>query len=230
VSESLGRIDKPSADAFKDKRKLMTVFLVFEHSSAPEEYREKCARYWQQVGEHLGHLEARLGLVRHVYHESVDETGAEGLESLASLYPSSHALAKPRVEAGAALEALEDSDLAKELNDWERFMMLGFSSSKVASLARDMYSTALRSRNQHATGVIDSTLAGDEVGLLFMREGSSLQFPADVEVFSVVPPALDEIHRWIREASQQTAEAQQDDGTEVDFSAVAEADSGEEAQ
>jgi hypothetical protein len=26
-----------------------------------------------------------------------------------------------------------------------------------------------------------------------------VQFPEDVEVFSVAPPALDEIHRWQRE-------------------------------
>jgi hypothetical protein len=25
-----------------------------------------------------------------------------------------------------------------------------------------------------------------------------VQFPADIEVFSVVPPVLDEIHRWLR--------------------------------
>jgi hypothetical protein len=26
-----------------------------------------------------------------------------------------------------------------------------------------------------------------------------VQFPEDIEVFSVAPPALDEIHRWQRE-------------------------------
>jgi hypothetical protein len=43
-----------------------------------------------------------------------------------------------------------------------------------------------------------------------------IQFPKDVEVFSVAPPALDEIHRWLRSRatlketeneSQSTAES-----------------------
>jgi len=39
----------------------------------------------------------------------------------------------------------------------------------------------------------------DQAGLLFIREGHLAQFPKDIEVFSVAPPALDEIHRWQRE-------------------------------
>ena len=37
------------------------------------------------------------------------------------------------------------------------------------------------------------------MGLLFIREEHLAQFPEDIEVFSVSPPALDEIHRWQRE-------------------------------
>jgi hypothetical protein len=42
------------------------------------------------------------------------------------------------------------------------------------------------------------TLKAGESGLLFMREGHSVQFPQDIEVFTVAPPALDEIRRWQR--------------------------------
>jgi len=225
VSEALGRIERPAAESFKDRRKLLSVFLVFEHSSAPEEYREKCSRYWEQVAEQLGHLEARLGLIRHVYHESIDEAGEAGLARLATMYPSSHSLVKSRCESGASLEAFEDREIASEMSDWERFLMLGFSSSKVASLARDMFTTALQNRNKHVAGVIDSTLDQDGVGLLFIREGSGIQYPPDVEVFSVVPPALDEIHRWVRDAQQRLAETEKEE-VEVDESATA--DAGEE--
>jgi len=209
VSESLGRIEKPAAESFKDKRKLLSVFLLFEHASAPEEYREKCSKYWQQVTEQLGHLEARLGLIRHVYHEAIDESGDTGLSKLATMYPSSHSLVKSRCDSGAVLEAFEDRELANEMSDWERFLMLGFSSSKVASLARDMFATALQSRNKHVAEVIDATLDQDGIGLVLVREGSGIQYPSDIEVFSVVPPALDEIHRWVRDASQRAAGAEQ---------------------
>jgi hypothetical protein len=226
VSESVGRIEKPAADSFKDRRKLLSVFLVFEHESAPEEYKQKCAKYWQQVSDQLGHLESRLGLIRHVYHESIDESGDGGLAKLEKMYPSSHALAKSRCECGAVLEAFEDRELASEMSDWERFLMLGFSSSKVASLARDMFSTALQNRNRHAAGVIDSTLDQDGIGLLFVREGTGIQYPSDIEVFSVVPPALDEIHRWVRDASQRTVDSVPQEQA-VEDSPAAEADASE---
>jgi hypothetical protein len=29
-----------------------------------------------------------------------------------------------------------------------------------------------------------------------------VQFPGDVEVFSIFPPALDEIHRWLRDKAE----------------------------
>jgi hypothetical protein len=45
------------------------------------------------------------------------------------------------------------------------------------------------------------------VALLFIREGHMVQFARDIEVFSVAPPALDEIHRWLRETSSREAES-----------------------
>ena len=42
----------------------------------------------------------------------------------------------------------------------------------------------------------------DEAGLLFIREEHSVQFPSDIEVFSIFPPALDEIHRWYRDQAR----------------------------
>jgi hypothetical protein len=39
------------------------------------------------------------------------------------------------------------------------------------------------------------------MAILFIMEGHMIQFPQDIEVFSVAPPALDEIHRWMRDQS-----------------------------
>jgi hypothetical protein len=46
---------------------------------------------------------------------------------------------------------------------------------------------------------IEGTLKDDEVAMLIIREGHMIQFPQDIEIFSVAPPALNEIHRWLRE-------------------------------
>ena len=53
---------------------------------------------------------------------------------------------------------------------------------------------------------IGETLKNDEAGLLFIREEHSVQFPSDVEVFSIFPPALDEIHRWLRDQARMGAD------------------------
>jgi len=69
----------------------------------------------------------------------------------------------------------------------------------VAQQVSELYIEALRKRYEHIVRQIDETLEADQTGLLFIREGHLAQFPEDIEVFSVAPPALDEIHRWQRE-------------------------------
>ncbi len=78
---------------------------------------------------------------------------------------------------------------------------MGFISQKAAKMVSEFYIEALRKRYEHIARRIDETLKVNEVGMLFIREGHMVQFPQDLEVFSVAPPALDEIHRWQRDRS-----------------------------
>jgi len=57
---------------------------------------------------------------------------------------------------------------------------------------------------------VSETLKGNEAGLLFITESHRLQFPADIEVFNVFPPALDEIHRWLRDRAKKEQEKAED--------------------
>jgi hypothetical protein len=206
VSEPLARVERPAADVFQARRKLYLVFLVFSHESAPQEYKDRCERYWRQVGEQLANLESKAGIVGHIYHESVYEQGEAGLALLKRLSTFSHELVQSRYGAGAQLEAMEDRELAAEVSDWERFMMMGYSSVKVGELVRDLYTQAAKKRNEYAINVIDTTLGPGESGLLIVGEGHRLQFPSDIEVFSVVPPSLDELHRWLRDQATRPPE------------------------
>lgn len=206
MSETLGRVERPAAESFIARRKLYLVFLVFTHESAPQEYKDRCDKYWRQVGEQLANLESKAGAATHVYHESVSEQGEAGLALLKRLHRFSHELVQTRCANGAVLEAMEDAELVAEVSDWERFMMMGYSSSKVGELVRDLYTQALKKRNGHVLSVIDTTLGPGESGLLLVGEGHRLQFPSDIEVFSVVPPALDELHRWLRDQAAQRSE------------------------
>ncbi|MFC2020204.1 hypothetical protein ACFLU1_00185 [Chloroflexota bacterium] len=201
MAEELGKIEKPEAGKFENKRKLCLVPLLYSWQDAPAEYADKLNLYWQQVSEHVANLESKIGKVNRIFHESITEAGEEGLKILEKLSPSSCQIASEKCQSGAQLEAVEDMELVGESMDWERHLLIGFISQKVAQMVSGFYTEASRKRYEHIAGRIDETLKDNEVALLFIREGHLVQFPPDIEVFSVVPPVLDEIHRWFRDRS-----------------------------
>ncbi len=66
----------------------------------------------------------------------------------------------------------------------------------------EFYTAASVNRYNHIGRHIDETLEKNAVGILFAREGHRVQFPKDVDVFNIYPPALDDLNRWLREYSQ----------------------------
>ncbi len=201
MAEELGKIEKPEAKQFGEKRKLYLIPLLFSWDGAPAEYVERFNLYWQQVKEHVTNLESKIGKVNRVYHESITMAGEDGLKVLEKLNPSSCQITMDKCQSGAQLDAAEDKELAEESMDWERHLLMGFVSPKVAKIVSDFFLEASRKRYEHIAKKIDDSLKGNEVGMLFIREGHLVQFPQDIEVFSVAPPALDEIHRWQRDRS-----------------------------
>jgi len=109
------------------------------------------------------------------------------------------ALIKPRLALGAALEALEDREILTEFLDWGRCLNCGLQNENVWLKCYESYNDAAKKRNETLAKRLDELLKPVETGILFMREGYPVQFPADIEVFYVAPPALDEIKRWLRE-------------------------------
>jgi len=208
MAEELGKIEKPEAEQFKGKRKLYVVPLLFSAEDAPQEYVEQFNLYWEQVSRHIANLESKISKVSHVYHEAITLAGEEGMKLVEKLNPASHQIAKGKCQGGAVFEAVEDKELADEAMDWERFLLMGFISHKVAKMVSEFYFEALRKRYEHIAQIINETLKPGEVGMLIIREGHMVQFPPDIEVFSVAPPALDEIHRWQR--NRQTTEKKEE--------------------
>ncbi len=199
MTEELGKIEKPEAKQFREKRKLYFIPLLFSWEAAPAEYVEHLNLYWQQVSEHVANLEAKIGKVNRVYHESITLAGEEGLKIIEKLNPSACQLARDKCQSGAELEVAEDIELSEESMDWERHLFMGFLSQKVAQVVSDFYVEAARKRYEHIAMKVDETLKDNEVAMFFMREGHTVPFPSDIEVFSVAPPVLDEIHRWLRD-------------------------------
>ena len=218
MTDELGRIEKPEVNQYQGKRRLYLVPLVYTYEDAPAGYTEKYSAYWKQAQEHIRNLESKMGTVDLIYHESVTITGDKGLEIMEKLSPLSCKITKERCQSGAKLEVIEDMELIEETMDWERHFMMGFISNKVAKTVSELYAEASRKRYEHIANRIDETLGEDNSAILFIRENHRVQFPPDIEVFSVAPPALDEINRWLRDRSQQadqeTAEEQAEEVTE----------------
>ena len=203
MTEELGKIEKPEAGQFANKRKLYLVPLLYSWQGAPAEYIKKFELYWQQVREHLANLESKIGGVNRIYHESIAIAGEEGLQLLEKLSSSSYEIVSEKCRSGAHLEAVEDAELVGESMDWERHLMMGFISEKAARVVSDFFTESSKKRYEHIARRIDETFKDNEVALLFIREGHRVQFPPDIEVFSVFPPVLNEIHRWLRDYSPE---------------------------
>ncbi|HEX2988282.1 MAG TPA: hypothetical protein VHS06_08945 [Chloroflexota bacterium] len=199
MSTELGRIEKPAAEQFVAERKIYLVPLVFSPSQPTKEYADIYERYWSGVREHLLKLEGRIGSVVKVYHESVGFAGEDGLKAAEELSDKSGALARSKVDAGAVFEALEDPELVSESFDWQRCLMIGLESRAAAEKVVGFYSDITKRRYELMSKRIDETLKPGEAGLLFISEDHRVQFPTDVRVFFVSPPALDEVHRWLRD-------------------------------
>lgn len=199
MAQELGRIERPTAESFEGTRKLFLVPLVYSPPEPPEGYGELLDRYWNGVQSQLRRLVDRTGTVGHIYHDGVFHEGEAGAKTIEQLNPRSHAVVVEYVQMGARIEALEDQESFFEVIDWQRVLMLQPASRKVLELAMNSYRDALKRRNDTAIQRIDQTLAPGESGIILVPEEHGLQFPRDIQVFYIAPPALDEIHRWLRD-------------------------------
>ncbi len=209
MAQELGRIEKPESKKFAKGRKLFLVPLIYSSNEAPEDYVEKYELYWKQVAEHLLNLESKIGLIKMVYHEAVSTDGEEGLKLIERLNMKSHYIVKQKCENGAMIVATEDKELAEECVDWQRCLLMGLISDKATKKVTDSFMEATKKRYGHISKRIDETLEKDAIAILFLQEGHMVQFPKDVEVFSVAPPALDDIHRWFRDNAAKQRQAEQ---------------------
>jgi hypothetical protein len=199
MSEELGKIEKPSLEGFRKGRKLYFVPLIYCGRESSDEYLKKFNRYWNQVEDKVSALEVKLGKVAKIYHELVPAGGEEGIKAIKEINDKSYEIIKNRLDKGAQLESAEEGVLLAELMDWSRCLAIGLQSQTVFTTVYKSYTEISNKRNEHIARQIDDTLKADEIGILFMREGHQVQFPEDIQVLYIAPPALDEVRRWLRD-------------------------------
>ncbi|MEW6034206.1 MAG: hypothetical protein AB1603_05075 [Chloroflexota bacterium] len=203
MDNELGKLEKPEAAPFRAVRKLYLVPLVYGPEEAPADYLELCQRYWEGVQSSLASLETGAGKVKRIYHEACFVAGEEGLRLVEKMNPGSYQVVKSRCDEGARLEALEDPEKFGEFMDWQRCLVIGLVTQKAAAKVGEFYMEAVKCRFEHIARRIEETLGPEEAGLFIISEGHQVQFPKDVEVFYIAPPALDEIHRWQRDQGRK---------------------------
>jgi translation elongation factor EF-G len=203
MAEELGKIEKPPVEQFNKGRRLFFVPLTYSVKDAPAEFVEKLDRYWLQAEGQIAELQIKLGSAAAVYHELLQAGGEEGLKELESLNEKSFRIVKKLIEKGATLEQTEDENLLSEYIDWSRCLSVGLHNQKVAAKIYESYEQAAKARNEFISKQIDTTLGPDKIGVFFCRERHYIHFPADIEVFYVAPPALDEINRWLEKREEE---------------------------
>ena len=204
--EELGRITRPVTANYQGKRKLLLaplVHLAVPTDTALAEGADILARYWDQVDVQVRAVQNALGSVTHVYHENLPEGGDAGLGYLEATGQSSHKLLSSLVEAGAILETTESMEVMAEALDLQRCLMQPLMSPAVASRLQEWFGEANHRRYEFVAEAIDATLGEDETGLLLINERHQVQFPVDIEVIYIAPPALDEFRRWFQNWSEQ---------------------------
>ena len=228
--QELGRVERPAAEQYRGKRRLLLVPLIYgpppvaeaggegsEESSEESQGQVILERYWEQAQTQVNALSAGLGGLDRIYHESLFEGGEAGLAYLQMADRRSHGLIQARFQAGATLEATESLDLLTETLDLQRCLMVPFTSEKVASRIQEWFAEGTRSRYEYIAQQIDQTLQADETGLLLINERHQVQFPTDIEVFYIAPPALDEFRRWVQNwAARQRRMEEGDDRKETE--------------
>ena len=128
-AQELGRIERPAAEQFRGRRKLVLVPLVY--SPAPDEPEGAAAlqNYWEQMRTQVAALENALGGLQRIYHESVTAGEDEGMEQLRAGDQRSHAFVAGKRDpstgsGGAVLEATEDIEILLETLDLQRCLMI----------------------------------------------------------------------------------------------------------
>ncbi len=207
MAEELGKIEKPAAEQFKTGRKLFFIPLLAGGESLPDDYKQKLEKYWKQVADQIADLSNKLGKVARVYHELIGDTGEEAAATIKEMNSYGYAVIETYQKSGAVLEAAEDADILTEFMDWSRCLYVGLQNPRVLEQVYKSYTEASNKRTEAIEKRLDESLGTDEIGIIIMSENHHVQFPKDIQVFYVAPPALDEIKRWLRD--QESAAARQ---------------------
>lgn len=197
----IGKIDKPDAAEYKNKKKVYFVRNLYLPKNATDKYKDIFNRYWDEVDEHLVKLEI-AGKVSKIFCESIYMTGDESMKVLKAINARLELIVKKKIEDGAEFLPLEDKEIFRIYLDWYNCLAV-VRSPKVHETIHTLLDETIRDRFNHIKSVLEENIADGEAGLLIMRDEDRefLQMPDDIELFFVTPPAYDDLLQFIRDSA-----------------------------
>jgi hypothetical protein len=197
----IGKIDKPDAEKYKNKKKIYFVRNLYLPKNATDKYKDIFNRYWDEVEEHLVKLEI-AGKISKIFCESIYMTGEESMKVLKAINERLEGIVKKKIEDGAELLPLEDKEIFRIYLDWYNCLTL-VRSPKVHETIHKFLDETISDRFNYIKSVLQENIADSEAGLLIMRDEDRefLEIPDDIEFFFVTPPAYDDLMQFIRDSS-----------------------------
>jgi coenzyme F420-reducing hydrogenase alpha subunit len=201
MPETLGKIEKPSTELYKSRRKLYFVPIIFMPKKPEPEFQKIVEKYWDEAYKQIRNLEQKLGKVKKIYHELIPVGDGEGKKVIEEINPIGYKTVVEAIlkENDAKLVPVEDKELLAEFMDWSGCLSIELRSQKVFNTVYNAYVEAQKNRNEYIARQIDETLKNDEIALLLMREKHQVQFPSSIEVFYIAPPDLEDVRHWLRD-------------------------------
>ena len=199
----IGKINKPEAALYKNKKKIYFLTNLFLPPNATDIYKSIFDRYWKEVGDHLDKLEI-AGKVSKIFCESIYMTGEKSMKVLNAMNPMLSKIVQKKIDAGGKLLPLESQDIFGAYIDWNNCHMV-VRTPKVDEIIHKYLKEAVRERFEYIKSVLKENIAEGEAILLIMREEDRefLKLPEGIELFSITPPAYDDLNKFIRDSKSE---------------------------
>ena len=194
----LGKIERPSIESVEGKRKLYCVPSIHPIQEAPEDYKTLFTKFWDEAERQIERLE-HAGKVRKVFCEYLIPSGKDAAAALGQINERAAGIMTKKQQEDAEVLAIEREDLLGPFFDWRNCLAV-VGTEEVASKVLEFYRESFDRRLKFMLNAIDTGLGSGEAGLLVISDEQrlKLQFPPDIEVFLVTPPAYDDILKWMR--------------------------------
>lgn len=197
MAQNFGKINKPLAGSFKGKRKILLIPLLYGPPPEVEEGNSILDKYWDQVNAQITSLESSLGPINIVYVEYMTKHEQEAIEQVKFMHQGVQKIVELSKNNDSVIQATEDEAILSQFIDLQRLMMVPFTSEKIYSEIQIWYKKVVQQRYEYISDNIGNTLKDDQMGILIINENHQIQFPLDIEVIFISPPALDEFRKWL---------------------------------